>query len=85
MPSPCYFVMLSKVKHVDHIFTLNSLDESKISTSHIGLRELERLEEISINDNPTSWQRLNKKAVKIASLNCAGLKPVAYKAYRLTS
>ena len=38
-------------------------------------KELERLKEISINENPTDWQRLNKKAVKVASLNCAGLKP----------
>ena len=68
-------VMLSRVQQLEQIFKLNSLDESKIGTSHIGLKELQRLKEISSNENPTAWQRLNKKAVKVASLNCAGLKP----------
>ena len=30
---------------------------------------------ISLNENPTPWQKIAKNAVKIASLNCAGLKP----------
>jgi exonuclease III len=30
---------------------------------------------MSINDNPTAWHRPCKNAIKVASLNCAGLKP----------
>ena len=30
---------------------------------------------ISLNKNPTPWQKHTKNAVKVTSLNCAGLKP----------
>ena len=56
------------------MYILDSLDNSKIRTSHIGLKELERLKTISINENPTPWHRQDEKMVKVMSLNCAGLK-----------
>ena len=46
-------VMLSRVQQLEQIFILNSLDESKIRTSQIGLRELQRLQQMSINEMPT--------------------------------
>ena len=66
-------VMLSRVQRLQQVYILKSLDKSKIRTSYIGLNELERLKKISINENPTSWQKKTEKCVKIASLNCAGL------------
>ena len=66
-------VMLSRVQQLQQVYILKSLDDSKIRTSHIGLKELERLQTISINENPTPWHKLTEKAVKVASLNCAGI------------
>ena len=68
-------VMLSRVQQLDQIYIMDSLDEGKIRTSPIGLRELHRLKENSINENPTPWLKPDKDSIKVASLNCAGLKP----------
>ena len=69
------YVMLSRVQQLEQIYILNSLDQSKIRTSRIALQELHRMQSISLNANPTPWQRLAKNTVKVASLNCAGLMP----------
>ena len=66
-------VMLSRVQQLQQVYILKSLDDSKIRTSHTGLKELERLQTISINENPTPWHKLTEKAVEVASLNCAGI------------
>merc|ERR1712240_681045 len=68
-------VMLSRVQQLDQVYILDSLDETKIRTSPIGLRELLRLKENSINENPTPWLKTNEDSIKVVSLNCAGLKP----------
>ena len=65
--------MLSRAQQLQQVFILKSLDDSKIRTSHIGLKELERLQTISINENPTPWHKLIEKTIKVASLNCAGI------------
>ena len=67
-------VMLSRVQQLEQVFILQRLDESKIRTSNIGLTELLRLKSMSINENPTAWHGSNRNSVKVASLNCAGLK-----------
>ena len=69
------YVMLSRVQQLDQIYILESLDESKIRTSQTALWELNRLKQISLNENPTPWLKSDKESVKVASLNCAGLKP----------
>ena len=69
------YVMLSRVQQLDQIYILDSLDESKIRTSQTALRELNRLKEISLNENPTPWLKIDQKSIKIVSLNCAGIKP----------
>ena len=66
-------VMLSRVQRLQQVYILKSLDKAKIRTSHIGLNELERLKKISINKNPTPWQKQAENCIKVASLNCAGL------------
>ena len=68
-------VMLSRVQQLEQLFILGSLDDAKIRTSQIGLRELYRLKEISLNENPTPWLKDIKNSIKVVSLNCAGLKP----------
>ena len=67
-------VMLSRVQQLEQVFILNKLEKSKIRTSHIGLKELQRLKAISINENPTEWNRQTENTIKVVSLNCAGLK-----------
>ena len=67
-------VMLSRVQRLQQVYLLKSLDDSKIRTSQIGLKELERLDAISINRNPTPWHRPTDNTIKVVSLNCAGLK-----------
>ena len=37
------------------------------------LEELERLDRISLNTNRSNWERDNKRALKIISLNCRSL------------
>ena len=66
-------VMLSRVQRLQQVYLLKSLNESKIRTSNIGLKELERLEEISINRNPTSWHKPTENTIKVATMNCAGI------------
>ena len=67
-------VMLSRVQRLQQVYILESLDDSKIRTSYIGLKELERLKTISINENPTPWHKQDENMIKVISLNCAGLK-----------
>ena len=67
--------MLSRVQQLDQIYILDSLDESKIRVSKTAIIELNKLKGISLNENLTQWLKPNLKTLKVASLNCAGLKP----------
>ena len=67
------YVMLSRVQCIEQVFIHKELPEGKIRTSTTGLEELKRLKEISLNENPTPWNR-RINCVKIAFVNCAGLK-----------
>ena len=68
-------VMLSRVQRIEQIYILDTLNESKIRTSNIGLEETRRLAKISINANPSLWMKSSCGDLKVVSLNCAGLKP----------
>ena len=68
------YVMLSRVQCIDQVYILNKLDPEKMTINQGALRELKRLELISINRNPTPWYRKDS-ALHIASFNCAGLLP----------
>ena len=68
-------VMLSRVQRIEQIYILDSLNESTIRTSNIGLEETKRLAKISINANPSPWMKNRSGDMKVVSLNCAGLKP----------
>ena len=69
------YVMLSRVQCLDQVYILDSLDKGKLKISQVGLREIERLEKISINNNPTIWKKDTTDTIKIASLNCMQLFP----------
>ena len=49
------YVMLSRVQSLDQIYILGKLNPKKITVDQKCLEELERLERISINRNPTPW------------------------------
>ena len=42
--------------------------------SKVAMKELERLEEISKNRNPTEWEIEDKRTLKISSMNCRSLR-----------
>ena len=67
-------VMLSRVQQMDQVFIVEKFNESKIRTSKTALDENKRLEEISINKNPSPWDSNNCMSIKVVALNCAGLK-----------
>ena len=67
------YVMLSRVCSSDQILILNEFDESKMYPNLQALEELERLDKISLNRNPTRWEQKTGEAVKITSLNCRSL------------
>ena len=68
------YVMLSQVCALSQIFILNEFDESKMYPNMNALEELDRLDKISQNNNPTRWERKDSKALKVSSLNCRSLK-----------
>ena len=66
------YVMLSRIQCLEQLIIVGELDEGKIRASEAALNELKRLEKISLNRNPSSWDSQNQDSFKIASLNCAG-------------
>ena len=68
------YVMLSRIQKIDQLFIYENFDTEKIKISPIALRELKRLKSISHNENPSPWKKENNKSIKVAMLNCAGLR-----------
>ena len=68
------YVMLSRVCALIQILILNEFDKSKMYPNQGALEELERLNKISQNNNPSDWEKEDKEAIKIYSLNCRSLK-----------
>ena len=67
------YVMLSRVCTLWQIFILNEFDEKKMYPNTKALEELERLNRISKNSNPSLWEMPNRDIIKISSLNCRSL------------
>ena len=68
------YVMLSRVQELKQVFILNKFDPKKLYPSQKALREVERMNRVSINENPEPWSKETENTLKIVSLNCAGLK-----------
>ena len=68
------YVMLSRVQALEQVYIINKCDPKKLYPSQKALRELERMNKISINNNPDPWSKATDNTLKIASLNCAGLR-----------
>ena len=67
------YVMLSRVCSLDQIIILNEFDEKKMYPNPKALTELNRLDKISHNKNPTKWEKVNNELIKVSSLNCRSL------------
>ena len=68
------YVMLSRICSLSQLYILDEFDESKMYPSQIALEELERLEQISSNNNPSDWGKEETSTMKIYSLNCRSLR-----------
>jgi exonuclease III len=66
--------MLSRVCTLKQIFILNQFEESKMYPNKKALEELERLDQISLNRNPSNWEKEDLRTLKVSSLNCRSLK-----------
>ena len=51
------YVMGSRVKDMEQLFILEDLPEKKIYPNQKALEEIERLWKVSINSNPTPWEK----------------------------
>ena len=68
------YVMLSRTEELKQVYIIDDFNEHKIYPSSKALRELERMNKVSINQNPSPWSKNMDNSIKILSLNCAGLK-----------
>ena len=68
------YVMLSRVQELDQVYIIDKFNPKKLYPSRAALNEVKRMNEKSVNKNPTKWWRTEVDTLKIATLNCAGLK-----------
>ena len=68
------YVMLSRIKELKQLYILEELPENKIYPIKKALDEITRLQEVSINNNPTSWDKESEtNTTKISFLNTRSL------------
>ena len=67
------YVMLSRVQELNQVFIIEEFDASKLYPSKKALKELDRMNKISFNENPPKWESEKSSQLKLLSLNCLGL------------
>merc|ERR1712208_177044 len=69
------YVMASRVQELNQLYILEELPEEKIYASAAALTEIERLIQVSVNNNPNEWEnKENRSTTKVSFLNCRSLK-----------
>ena len=68
------YVMLSRVCCLQQLIILGKLKRDKIKACPKVISESKRMEEVSVNRNPTSWNNGNIKGARISSLNVRSLR-----------
>ena len=64
------YVMMSRIKELEQLYILEELPNDKIYPIEKALDEIKRLQEVSINNNPTSWDiEIKSNVRKISYLN----------------
>ena len=67
--------MLSRVEDLQQVFIVGKFDPKKaFKTSSKAMNELNRMNKVCLNNNPDAWLKEDNDSIKIACLNCAGLK-----------
>ena len=72
------YVEISRVCALSQLYFLNEFNEEKMYPNSKALAELERLDSISLNMNPSDWNKPLSDVIKISSLNCRSLKKHHY-------
>ena len=67
------YVMLSRVQSISQLFILGSVPVSKFYAGPKALEELACLQIISLNRNPSRWEKEDNESFKVFSLNCQSL------------
>ena len=69
------YVMLSRGECEDQLSIVEKLPEDKLYPDKEAIRELERMEKVSINANPTAWDTVdNPQTIKVSFLNARSVK-----------
>ena len=67
------YTIISRVENINQLFILGSLPRNKFYADSHALEELERLDKVSVNRNPTSWEQANEWSLKICCFNIRSL------------
>ena len=68
------YVMFSRVQELNQLYIINEFNPHKIYPSSKALKELERMDLISMNNNPSPWYKEEDNTIKVVTLNCAGIR-----------
>ena len=68
------YVMLSRVQELSQIIILEKLTASKLNPNIRAKSELQSMNERSLQENATNWNKKDTDSLKLASLNIRGLK-----------
>ena len=67
------YVMLSRIQHISQLYIIGEVPTEKLYACRRALEELERLNRISRNNNPSDWEKDNELKLKVSFLNCHSL------------
>ena len=68
------YVMLSRVCSMEQLFIVNKMDPEKIIVDEKVEAEVARMEEVSVNMNPTKWMNPATTGLKVCSFNTRSLR-----------
>ena len=68
------YVMLSRVESIEQLCILEEMDTSKIYGHMHAIEELKRMNKVAVNQQPSDWNNMNKKMIRISILNCGSLR-----------
>ena len=68
------YVMLSRVCCLEQLIILGKLNRNKIKACPKVISENKRMEEVSVNRNPTKWNNPLVQGVRVSSINARSLK-----------
>ena len=67
--------MLSRVQELEQLYILEQIPEDKIYANHRALAEIDRLLQVSVNQNRSDWDKEDEiSKIKISFLNCRSMK-----------